>query len=151
VRLRCLGLALLLGGVGCDLRYPEIVIANKTAEHLELRNPSFSGCVWEQVLGFGETTSVARCLPGTDRVHFQKLDVAAYCREQSPGSAAAVACGGDAGALGPEAAGPGGAIPTWFNYQTVSAKRVGLDEFHVLEVTLDDLEQDFSVPGPYGH
>lgn len=148
---QCLWLAL-LGCVGCDLEYPEVVIANKTAEHLELRNPSFSGCVWERVLGYGETTSVARCLPGSDRVYFQKLDVAAYCRQQAPGSAVAAACSGDAGGeVAPAEVGQGLAIPTFFNYRTVSVKRVELGEFRVFEVTLDDMEQDFSVPGPYGH
>jgi len=30
-------------------------------------------------------------------------------------------------------------------------KTVGEGDFRVLDVTADDLEQDFSIPGPYGH
>lgn len=41
--------------------------------------------------------------------------------------------------------------PTWFNYQTVSTRRVDYGDLIVIEITLDDMEQDFSVPGPYGH
>ena len=28
---------------------------------------------------------------------------------------------------------------------------LGYDDFRVFSLTLDDMEQDFSVPGPYGH
>jgi hypothetical protein len=54
-------------------------------------------------------------------VHFQKLD------------------------LGPHAE------PLWFNYQTVHTRTADYGEFHVFEITLAEWEQDFSVPGPYGH
>lgn len=120
---------------GCDLAYPEVVVVNRTAERILVRNPSFNGCVWPTVLAFGQATAPGRCLPGEDRVHFQKLDVAAY---------AAAADGGVASDGGP-------APPTWFNYQTGSAKRVDYGGFLVLELSLDDMEQDFSTPGPYGH
>jgi len=136
---------------GCDLEYPQVVVVNRTSAAIQVRNPSFSGCVWNTVLGYGETTGVARCLPGSDRVHFQKLDVAAYCRQHTDDPSVVAACAGDAGssAPGPDA-GPG-AVPTWFNYQTLSTHRAGYGEFHVLEIQLEDIEQDFSVPGPYGH
>ena len=42
-------------------------------------------------------------------------------------------------------------LPFWFNYQTHSVKHVGYGEFHRFVITLDDFEQDFSIPGPYGH
>jgi len=120
---------------GCDLAYPEVVIVNRTSEGLLVRNPSFNGCVWNAVLACGQATTPDRCLPGADRVHFQKLDVAAY----------AVAADGGAASDG------GLAPPTWFNYQTVSVKRVDYGDFRVFEITRGDMEQDFSVPGPYGH
>jgi hypothetical protein len=125
--LACLG--------GCDLAYPEVVVINRTGEGLLVKNPSFNGCVWNTVLAYGQATAPDRCLPGADRVHFQKLDVAAY---------AATADGG-------VAADGGLASPTWFNYQTVSVKRVDYGDFRVFEITRDDMEQDFSIPGPYGH
>lgn len=123
--------------VGCEVAYPEIVIVNRTAPELQLRDLSFSGCVWPTVLAFGEATSVERCLPGEDRVHFKTLDVSVYRPGETPTP--------DAGA--------GGAlpIPLWFNYQTASLHRVDYGDVRVFEITLDGLEQDFSIPGPYGH
>lgn len=138
--------------IGCDLAYPEVVIVNKTAGHIQLRDLSFNGCAWDTVLAFGETTSIGRCLPGEDRVHFEKLDVAAYCRQQAEDDTIDGVCPCDGGV--PDAGSDGGQVnmvPTWFNYQTVSLRRTGYGGFHLFEVTLDDMEQDFSVPGPYGH
>lgn len=100
---------------------------NRLTETNLIKDPSFNGCRWNVVLAYGEATSPDRCLPGADRVHFQKLDLAVN---------------GPAGE---------GASPTWFNYQTVSVKRVDYGDFHAFEITADDLEQDFSTPGPYGH
>jgi len=171
-RLIALGWLCLLAA-GCDLAYPEVVIVNRTAEHLLIKNPSFSGCVWNRVLRFGDATSPGRCLPGEDRVHFQKLDVRAYCAElyEIDGDAGLCLCatdgfdvdgGGvvdgavaetrsDAGVDGDEEAELLDAVPTWFNYQTVGKKRVEYGQFRLFEIELHDLEQDFSVPGPYGH
>jgi hypothetical protein len=42
-------------------------------------------------------------------------------------------------------------VPTWFNYQTISLKHVEDGQFRLFEITAADMEQDFSVPGPYGH
>jgi hypothetical protein len=42
-------------------------------------------------------------------------------------------------------------VPTWFNYQTISTEQVGYGEFRIFAITLDNIEQDFSIPGPYGH
>jgi hypothetical protein len=116
--------ALPLAASGCDLAYPEIVVLNKTRKQIVLRNISFSGCAWSTVLADGEATSPGLCLPGEDRVHFEKLDASAYAVD---------------------------AIPTWFSYQTSTVHRVGYGDFRVFELTADDMEQDFSVPGPYGH
>jgi hypothetical protein len=150
-RLHALAVAL-LALVGCDLAYPEVVVVNRTAAPIQLRNLAFSGCVWDRVLGYGEATSPGRCLPGDDRVHFEKLDTAAYCREQAEDGTIDGLCPCDGGVPdGGDDAGTTNPVPTWFNYQTVTVHRVGYGEFHVFEVTVDDMEQDFSVPGPYGH
>jgi hypothetical protein len=147
-----LGALLCLAATGCDLAYPEVVVQNQTAETVQLRDVSFSGCSWEGVLAFGEATTPGRCLPGEDRVHFQKLDAAAYCRAQAAdGTLDGVCpCAGDAA----DAETPDGlsnAEPMWFNYQTVRSRSVAYGDFRRFEITLTGLEQDFSVPGPFGH
>ena len=140
---------------GCELAYPEVAVVNQTGDHILLKNVSFNGCVWDTVLAHGEATSPAWCLPGEDRVHFQKFDTASYCQEQAENGTIDDLClcdpdpgdgvdGGVDTSLINEA-------PNWFNYQTVSIKRVGYGSFHLFEIRLDDIEQDFSVPGPYGH
>jgi hypothetical protein len=140
---------------GCDLRYPEIAIVNRTADPILIKNPSFNGCVWNTVLAHGKATSPGRCLPGEDHVHFQKLDAEAYCREQAEdGTLVGVCPCGDGGVPsrdGGMLSGLVNAEPTWFNYQTVTVKHVDYGEFHLFEITPEDMEQDFSVPGPYGH
>lgn len=137
---------------GCDLAYPEVVVTNRTAETVQLRNVSFNGCSWEGVLAFGESTSPGRCLPGEDRVHFQKFDAADYCREQAEDGTIDGLCPCEAGTADAEImAGLTNAEPMWFNYQTVSLESVDYGDFRRLEITLTGLEQDFSVPGPYGH
>jgi len=119
------GVILALASAGCDLAYPEVVVVNRTGAHILLRTPSFNGCVWDVVLADGDATTPGRCLPGEDRVHFQKLDM-----DQEVGTTQTA---------------------TWFNYQTTSTKRVGYGSFHVFEIRLEEIEQDFSTPGPYGH
>jgi hypothetical protein len=42
-------------------------------------------------------------------------------------------------------------VPTWFNFQTTTTHRVNYGDFRMIGVTLNAIEQDFSVPGPYGH
>jgi hypothetical protein len=143
----------LLAVAGCDLAYPEVVVVNRTADTLLLRNPSFSGCVWHVVLANGAATSPRRCLPGGDRIHFQRLDAEAYCRDRLADCTLPGATACDAGSepdAGPDAE-PPGTEPIWFNYQTISAKHVAYGGFYRLEVTVDDMEQDFCIPGPYGH
>jgi len=117
---------------GCDLTYPEVVVVNDIAPDIVLRNPSWNGCVWNVVLHFGDTTVPKRCLPGEGRVHFGKLDL------------------GDVSADLAEA-GEDGVVPMWFNYQTSTVQSAGAGDFRVFRVEADDLEQDFSIPGPYGH
>lgn len=120
-------LAALAGAAGaCDLAYPEVVVVNRIAIDVQVRDPSFNGCVFRGVLAYGEASPVLTCPAGEGRVHFQKLDVAEYA---------------------PDGTHP----PYWFAYQTVSRRRTATGGFEIFELTADDLEQDFSVPGPYGH
>jgi hypothetical protein len=118
--------------LGCELAYPEVVIINLIDEQVLVSEASFNGCKWEENIAYGEATTPGNCLPGEDSVHFKKFDGQAFLAEQTdqelPGSE-----------------------PTWFNYKTVSVKHVTYGSFHVFELTADDIEQDFSVPGPYGH
>lgn len=134
-------LAASLALAGCEQSYPELVIINNTAESILVRNPSFNGCRWNQVLALGQATTPGRCLPGTDRVHFEKYDV----REQLDELEARA---GDAGSVDAD---PGELRPMWFPYQTRTVRRVGCGELYRFELRLDDMEQDFAVPGPYGH
>ena len=141
---------------GCDLEYPEVVVVNQTKDQMLVKNPSFNGCIWSTVLAYGAATSPGRCLPGDDHVHFQKFDAEEYCQQQAADGTIAGICPCDGGVI--EAAANGGAdsglvnpVPTWFNYQTISTKHIDYGEFRIFTITLDDMEQDFSVPGPYGH
>jgi hypothetical protein len=154
-----LGWVGLLGGLlvveaGCESAHPEVIVVNKTNEHILLKDISFNGCSWAGVLAYDEATSPARCLPGKDRVHFQKLDTEAYCQEQTEDGTIEGVCPCDPDSI-PDDTGIDSDLkneePNWFNYQTVSVKRVDYGDFQVFEITLDDMEQDFSVPGPYGH
>jgi hypothetical protein len=139
----------------CDLRYPEVAIVNQTADPVLIKNPAFNGCVWDTVMANGVATSPLRCLIGDDHVHFQKLDAERYCREQAADGTLSGVCPCDGGAYpsrdGGISEGLVNTVPTWFNYQTITVKHVGYGDFHVFAITLDDMEQDFSVPGPYGH
>jgi len=125
---------LAIGGLlGCDLRYPEVVVVNRIDTAVVIRNPSFNGCRWEATLNYGDATVPRRCLPGRDQVHFQKLDLDQFAEQR----------------MDPEEATTG---PLWFNYQTVAQWTVDAGDFRVIEVQGGDaLEQDFSIPGPYGH
>lgn len=146
-------LALLLAG-GCDMAYPEVLVVNKIDEHTLVRNVSFNGCLWKAVLAYDEASSPSRCLAGADRVHFEKFDAAAYCLDQADDGTIDGLCACDSGDQpvdGPSDAGLVNPQPTWFNYQTVSSFSAGYREFHVFEIKAGDIEQDFSVPGPYGH
>jgi hypothetical protein len=140
---------------GCDLAYPEVAVVNHTQDTILIKNASFNGCIWEAVLANGDTSSPGRCLPGSDRVHFQKYDAAKYCREQAKDGALPGVCPCDGGASAQRDAGVMeglvNTVPTWFNYQTITVKHVDYGKYYLFEITLDDMEQDFSVPGPYGH
>lgn len=132
------------GGSGCEHAYPEVVIVNTTAAHIVLRDVSFNGCLWKGVLSYGEATAPQRCPPGADRVRFKRFDVAEYCSEH----AADPICAGQGAAGVPE---EDGSAPMWFSYQTVTAHEVSYSDFERIEIRLTDMEQDFTVAGPYGH
>lgn len=143
-------LALCFSLTACDVVYPEVIVINKTAEHIQLRNLSFNGCLWNTTLSYGEATAPGRCLPGEDRVHFQKFDAHAYCQQQVDDCTIDGLCNCD-GSVGDTDPSLINEVPTWFNYQTVSIQRVRYGDLLVIEISTDDMEQDFSVPGPYGH
>jgi hypothetical protein len=140
---------------GCELAYPEVAIVNQTADPVLIRNPAFNGCVWNTVLAHGISTSPARCLPGDGHVHFQRLDAVKYCQEQAADGTLSGVCPCDGGAVpsrdGGVSEGLVNPVPTWFNYRTIAVEHVGYGEFHLVAITLENVEQDFSAPGPYGH
>ncbi len=144
--------ALVVAGTcsGCDLDNPEVVVVNMTEENILLKNISFRGALWEGVLEYGESSSVARCLPGMDRVHFQKLVVTKGC-EESAAEDADVQTGDLSFEEVVDESTALSMAPNWFNYQTVTVVEVHSGDYRVLEIRLDDMEQDFSTPGPYGH
>ncbi len=148
-----LGLATLV--TACEFEYPEVVVVNRTAEHMLIKNPAFNGCAWTTVLAFGAATAPGRCLPGEDRVHFQRFDAQDYCQEQAEdGTLSGVCpCNGELAEAPDGGMDPGlvNVVPTWFNYQTSSRVQAGYGDFRRVEITLDNMEQDFSLPGPYGH
>ncbi len=139
--------------VSCGEVYPEVVVVNETHERVLLRDVSFNGCLWDEVLSCGESSRPQRCPPGAGRVHFKKLDVTRYCAERAELGVPDPLCGGG------EPAAPATvsadeelpSVPLWFNYQTISEHAVGYGDFERIVIRADDLEQDFSTPGPYGH
>lgn len=151
--LAAVGLFAVLLGCGDDF-YPEVVVVNNTAKYILIRNLSFNGCSWNTVLAYGDATSPGRALPGEDRIHFEMFDAQAYCRDQVHDGTIAGLCFCDSAyepADSPIDAGLINEEPFWFNYQTKTAMKVDYTEFHRVEIVLDEIEQDFSVPGPYGH
>lgn len=139
---------------GCDVAYPEVVVVNRTAETVLLKDVSFNGCRWSTVLAYGQATTPGRCLPGSDRVHFLRFDAADYCRDQVADGTLPGVCACDGGVGPPDGGVDPGLVnlePLWFGYQTRAARSVGYGDYQVFEITLEDMEQDFSAPGPYGH
>lgn len=153
-----LPLLLSLSFCGCDLAYPQVVIVNQLHEQIMIKNPSFNGCVWNVVLAYQETTSPERCLPGADHVHWQKFDALDFAEKLNNANHldAGMAPDGDAGLssarqISSDASTVSNITPTWFPYRTISLKQVDYGDFAIFSLMPDDLEQDFSVPGPYGH
>lgn len=134
----------------CDYLQPEVVIVNNTAEHILIKNPCFNGTTWNTVLAYGEATSPRRCLDGPGKVHFQKYDAFHYCREQQKDGTIDNLCSCDT-VHSPLDSGLINTTPFFFNYQSLSTIDAVGNSYIVIELTIDDMEQDFSVPGPYGH
>jgi hypothetical protein len=134
----------------CQMMEPEVVVINKIAPEVLVRNPSFNGVVWNTVLRYGEATTPERCLRGEGNVHFQKFDAHYYCRRQSEYGLIDSICMCDSSWLSADTD-VISTTPLWFNYQTKHTIDATYGGFQVIELTADDLEQDFSVPGPYGH
>ncbi|MBN2722493.1 MAG: hypothetical protein JXR95_00310 [Deltaproteobacteria bacterium] len=138
MRLLLLLSSFLILSAGCEEAYPEVVVVNMIREDILVRNISFNGCQWDTVLAFGDSTSPGSCLKGSDRVHFEKFAAAAYVENSEEDS--------DSTDTEDEIE-----TPLWFNYQTVTTHHVDYGEFHLIVLTYEGMEQDFSVPGPYGH
>lgn len=139
----------------CDFRYPEVTVVNDLGERVLVRAISFNGCKWDPVLVFGASTSPDRCLAGDDKVHFQKLDIDTYCADETDDDGGSRPCGAayapPTDVAGADAGASRSGTPLWFNYQTVATEHADYDQFYVFRITLGAVEQDFSVPGPYGH
>jgi len=110
----------------CDLIQPEVIVVNEINPSVLISEVSFNGCKWEGILAYNEATAPAFCLPGEDRIHFKKFDGTNESKSDT-------------------------LQPLWFNYQTISVRSVNYGRFYRFVLVSSDLEQDFSVPGPYGH
>ena len=140
--------------IGCDTAYPEVVVVNELGEPVLVRGVSFNGCKWEEMLANDQSTAPGRCLTGRDQVHFQRFDAAEYCQAQVEDDNLPGLCSCDTEDATPSDPHDLGLIsqsPLWFNYQTVSVHRVEYGSFYRFVLRPNDLEQDFSVLGPYGH
>ncbi len=133
---------------GCVDTYPRVTVVSDMPEHVTIREIGFSGCYWPVTLGRGDRTPPGQCVPGEDRVHFQKLDGLAYCQTQIE-DGVVPSCPRD----DPEEQDPGlvNTEPTWFNYMTRESYTVDYWDTLVVTIRPGGIEQDFTVPGPYGH
>jgi hypothetical protein len=129
---------------------PEVAIVNNIAPEVLVRNPSFNGVVWNTVLRYGEATSPERCLGGEGNAHFQKFNAHSYCRRQSEYGLIDSICMCDSSWVSDDTD-VISATPLWFNYKTMRSTDARYGSYQRIELRADDMEQDFSVPGPYGH
>ena len=137
----------------CDAAYPEVVIVNDIGPGISVKSVGYNGCKWDEILEYGEASKPHKCLPGEGAITFEKLGpLTCYegadrykfkCFEEWEVSGASVSEDVADDLLD--------ARTMWFNYVTTSQKSVDYGEFHVFTITARDMEQDFSVPGPYGH
>lgn len=140
--------------LGCELAHPEVVVVHELGEAVLVRQLSFSGCLWTETLSHEQASAPGRCLPGSDRVHLQRFDAASYCTRQAEDGNLPELCLCDpaaAPAADPLDLGILDAEPHWFNYQTSAVFELAYGDFARIVLRTEDLEQDFSVPGPYGH
>ena len=146
---------------GCDVAYPEVVVINRLTETIQIRDISFNGCHWDELLVYDQASTIRRCPPGDDHLHFQKFDGQTYRELLDEYDAWEICCGenadGDVDVGDFDCASlceediPVSKVPLWFNYQTVSVEKVDCGGFYTFIITSDNIEQDFSVTGPYGH
>jgi len=132
------------------IREPEVVIINRIAPEVLVRNPCINGTIWETVLKYDEASTVSTCMSGKGKVHFQSIDFYYFCREHAKFSRIDSICMCDSSWLSEDTA-MFDIRPLWFNYQSISVNEISNGDFQVIELTLDDMEPDYSVPGPYGH
>lgn len=150
--IRVIALLPWLASLGCGA--PEVIVVNEMGEDVLVRAISFHGCKWDVVLAHEQATSPQFCLAGEDRIHFQRFHAGEYCERQVDDGNLPGICFCDEGSAPDEDPFDLDLInrtPMWFNYQTVSIKRAGEGAFERFVLTPGDLEQDFSVVGPYGH
>ncbi len=145
----CAGVALLAAAIlaGCELLNPEVVVRNDLGAPVQIRELSFNGCVWPVLLAPGESTSPCACPPGVERVRFKRFDAQAYVNEILE----VIARGGHGYPRSDDRVGVRLPTPLWFSYRTRSPFALGYGDFQVLRVLPDEIEEDFDVPGPYGH
>lgn len=142
---------------GCDQAYPEVIVVNQIGDRVMMQQVSFRGCLWPTVLAPGKATQPQRCLPGSGHVAFKRIDVGSYCENQLQYGMLDGWCACDGGVVDmsdgqyERDSSIISAVPLWFNYRTISMYEVDYGDTLRIEVRADDLEQDFSVPGPYGH
>jgi hypothetical protein len=133
--------------VACELVNPEVSVQNDLGVPVQIRDISFNGCAWPVVLAPGEATSPCACPPGAERARFKKFDAQSYfnkiLEDLARGSHDYPPSSDRVGVQLP--------TPLWFNYRTTSRHDLGYGGFEVIHIRPDDIEQDFDVPGPYGH
>jgi hypothetical protein len=133
---------------------PEIIVVNEIDEAVVVRQVSFNGCVWPQLLTFEDATSPRQCLPGADRVHFQRFDAESYCTTHVADGDLPELCFCDEDDAPPDDPFDLGIVdrtPLWFNYQTTYEVEAQRGDFVRVVLRLGEHEQDFGVLGPYGH
>lgn len=138
----------------CEAFYPEVIVINEIGEAVLVRDISFNGCLWDEVIAYEEATSPGRCLAGADRVHFARIDATSYCRDQVDDGTIPELCfcdPEDEPDDGPMDPGLINETPEWFNYQTITEYRAETGDLLIVRLVSEDMEQDFSVTGPYGH
>ncbi|MCX7726246.1 MAG: hypothetical protein N2053_05305 [Chitinispirillaceae bacterium] len=134
----------------CNYLEPEVVIVNRIAPEILLIDPSFNGAIWNTVLRYNQATSPQRCMPGEDNVHFKKFDAYTYCRRVTKYRLIDSLCLCDSLWISKDT-NIIDATPLFFNYKTKDTYEALRTKFLVIEITEENIEQDFSVPGPYGH
>jgi hypothetical protein len=141
-------LALVMALLGaCELVNPEVAVQNDLGTPVQIRDISFNGCLWPTVLAPGEATSPCGCTPATERVRFKKFDAQSYVNkvldDLAHGSRDYPPTSDRVGVQLP--------TPLWYSYRTRSTSELGYGGFQVIHLRPEDIEQDFDVPGPYGH